>query len=102
MFLNLSDTEVSDCGKYLLVTMYEGLRKNLLHIANLEKIGEISDKIPLTPIIAEFNADYEVFLTPFLFQASNLMLFLHLKFSISRTLAQKWFSVRIKMHQTFV
>lgn len=56
---------MSDCGKYLLVTMYEGLRDNLLYIADLEKIGEITGKIPLTPIITEFNADYEVLRTNF-------------------------------------
>lgn len=59
------DAEVSDCGKYLLVTMYEGLRDNLLYIADLEEIGEITGKIPLTPIITEFNADYEVLQTNF-------------------------------------
>lgn len=57
------DAEVSDCGKYLLVTMYEGLRDNLLYIADLEEIGEITGKISLTPIITEFNADYEVLQT---------------------------------------
>lgn len=54
---------MSDCGKYLLVTMYEGLRDNLLYIADLDEIGEITGKIPLTPIITEFSADYEVFKT---------------------------------------
>lgn len=71
---------MSDCGKYLLVTMYEGLRDNLLYIADLEEIGEITGKIPLTPIITEFNADYEVLQTNFsqnVVVAWNLMLSLN-------------------------
>lgn len=71
---------MSDCGKYLLVTMYEGLRDNLLYIADLEEIGEITGKIPLTPIITEFNADYEVLRTNFsqnVVVAWNLMLSLN-------------------------
>lgn len=51
---------MSDCGKYLLVSMYEDLRDNLLYVANLDEIDEITGKIHLRPIITEFNADYEV------------------------------------------
>lgn len=54
------DSEVSDCGKYLIVSIYEELRQNLLYIADLEANGEIVGKIPLVPIISQFNADYEV------------------------------------------
>lgn len=60
MFSISRDSEVSDCGKYLIVSVYEELRQNLLYIANLEENGEISGKIPLRPIIHQFNADYEV------------------------------------------
>lgn len=55
-----SDSEVSDCGKYLIVSIYEELRQNLLYFADLETNGEIVGRIPLMPIISEFNADYEV------------------------------------------
>lgn len=51
---------MSDCGKYLIVSIYEELRQNLLYIGNLEANGEITGKIPLKPIISGFNADYEV------------------------------------------
>lgn len=51
---------MSDCGKYLIVFIYEELRQNLLFIADLVANGEIVGKIPLVPIISEFNADYEV------------------------------------------
>lgn len=51
---------MSDCGKYLIVSIYEELRQNLLYIADLEANGEIVGKIPLVPIISQFNADYEV------------------------------------------
>lgn len=54
------DTEVSDCGKYLIVSIYEELRQNLLYIADIEANGQIVGKLPLMPIISEFNADYEV------------------------------------------
>lgn len=60
LFTFFRDSEVSDCGKYLIVSIYEELRQNLLYIADLEANGEIVGKIPLVPIISEFNADYEV------------------------------------------
>lgn len=53
-------TEVSDCGKYLIVTIVKACRDNLLYFADLEKNGEITGKIPLTPIVTEFEADYDV------------------------------------------
>lgn len=51
---------MSDCGKYLIVSIYEELRQNLLYIVDLEENGEIVGRIPLIPIISQFNADYEV------------------------------------------
>lgn len=53
-------TEVSDCGKYLIVSIVKACRDNLLYFADLEKNGEITGKIPLTPIVTEFVADYDV------------------------------------------
>lgn len=51
---------VSDCGKYMIVTIIKACRDNLLYFADLEKNGEITGKIPLTPIVTEFEADYDV------------------------------------------
>lgn len=51
---------VSDCGKYMIVTIVKACRDNLLYFADLEKNGEITGKIPLTPIVTEFEADYDV------------------------------------------
>lgn len=51
---------MSHDGRYLVIVMYEELRKNLLFVADLEKNGDIVGKIPLIPIIDTFDADYEV------------------------------------------
>lgn len=51
---------MSDCGKYLIVSIVKACRDNLLYFADLEKNGDISGKIPLTPIVTEFKADYDV------------------------------------------
>lgn len=53
-------TQVSDCGKYMIVSIVKACRDNLLYFADLEKNGEITGKIPLTPIVTEFEADYDV------------------------------------------
>lgn len=51
---------MSDCGKYLIVSIVKACRDNLLYFADLEKNGAITGKIPLTPIVTEFEADYDV------------------------------------------
>lgn len=51
---------MSDCGKYLIVTVIKACRDNLLYFADLEKNGEIKGKISLTPIVTKFEADYDV------------------------------------------
>lgn len=51
---------MSDCGKYLIVSIVKACRDNLLYFADLEKNGKITGKIPLTPIVTEFESDYEV------------------------------------------
>lgn len=32
----------------------------MLFFADLEKIGEINDKLPIKPIVAEFGSEYDV------------------------------------------
>lgn len=44
----------------MIVSIVKACRDNLLYFADLEKNGEITGKIPLTPIVTEFIADYEV------------------------------------------
>ncbi|XP_045492001.1 prolyl endopeptidase [Colias croceus] len=51
--------EVSDCGRYLLVSPVRDCRDNLLYFADLAKHPEINDKLPLTQIVHKFEADYE-------------------------------------------
>lgn len=51
---------MSDCGKYLIVSIVKACRDNLLYFADLEKNGEITGKISLTPVVTEFKADYDV------------------------------------------
>lgn len=51
---------VSDCGRYLIMMIVEGCRDNLLYFADLEKNGPITGKIPVTPVVTKFEADYDV------------------------------------------
>ena len=52
--------EVSDCGRYLIVTPVKDCRDNLLFFADLSKTPDIAGKLQLTQIVHEFEADYEV------------------------------------------
>lgn len=51
---------MTDCGKYLILTIVKGCRDNLVFFADLEANGEINGKIKLTQIVTEFEADYDV------------------------------------------
>ncbi|XP_013149586.1 PREDICTED: prolyl endopeptidase isoform X2 [Papilio polytes] len=51
--------EVSDCGRYLLVSPVRDCRDNLLYFADLDKQPEITGLLPLTQIVHKFEADYE-------------------------------------------
>ncbi|XP_048489246.1 prolyl endopeptidase [Plutella xylostella] len=51
--------EVTDCGKYLIVSPVKDCRDNLLYFADLGKSPDISGKLPLTQIVFKFEADYE-------------------------------------------
>lgn len=55
-----SGAEVTDCGKYLIVSPVKDCRDNLLFFADLTKNPEINGKLPLTQIVHKFEADYEV------------------------------------------
>lgn len=58
--MNFRTGDVSDCGKYLLVTIQKDCRDDLVYFANLEETGEINGKLNLTEVIGKFEADYNV------------------------------------------
>lgn len=51
---------VSDDGKYAIVYVDEKGDNNLVYFADIEKNGEITKKLSLTPIITEFENSYSV------------------------------------------
>ncbi|XP_073958330.1 prolyl endopeptidase isoform X3 [Choristoneura fumiferana] len=51
--------EVTDCGRYLIVSPVKDCRDNLLFFADLSKQAEINGKLPLTQLVFKFEADYE-------------------------------------------
>lgn len=61
MWLNdCSGAEVSDCGRYLIVSPVKDCRDNLLFFADLSKYPQINGKLELTQFVFKFEADYEV------------------------------------------
>ena len=59
--------EVSDCGRYLMLTPREGCDPvNRLYYVDLEKIDAINGILPYNVIVDNFDAEYEVFF-PILF-----------------------------------
>ncbi|XP_037298718.1 LOW QUALITY PROTEIN: prolyl endopeptidase [Manduca sexta] len=51
--------EVTDCGRYLIVSPVRDCRDNLLFYADLSKHPNIDGLLPLTQIVHKFEADYE-------------------------------------------
>lgn len=51
---------MSHDGKYVIVFVDEKGDDNLVFYVDLEKNGEITKKLSLTPIISEFNNTYAV------------------------------------------
>lgn len=52
--------QVSDCGKYLFVSIIKDCRDNLVYFADLEAAGTINGKLKITPIVTKFESDYYV------------------------------------------
>ncbi|XP_018578935.1 prolyl endopeptidase isoform X2 [Anoplophora glabripennis] len=50
---------VSHCGNYLIVTPIKGCKNNLLYFTKFQPDKTVTKKLELTPIVTEFNADYE-------------------------------------------
>lgn len=51
--------DVSDCGKYLILMVVKDCRDNIVFFSDLEKVGEITGKLPLTQMVYKFEADFE-------------------------------------------
>lgn len=51
-------SEVSDCGKYLIMPIVKDCRDNILYYANLEEAGEIKTKLKVHKIVEKFESDY--------------------------------------------
>ncbi|KAJ6648028.1 Prolyl endopeptidase [Pseudolycoriella hygida] len=52
-------SEVSDCGKYLFLSITKSCRTNLFFYVDLEKTGDIRGKLDIVRIVQQFEADYE-------------------------------------------
>ncbi|CAG9117847.1 unnamed protein product [Plutella xylostella] len=65
--------EVTDCGKYLIVSPVKDCRDNLLYFADLGKSPDISGKLPLTQIV--FNGKYVLIVSPVKDCRDNLLFF---------------------------
>ncbi|XP_046965734.1 prolyl endopeptidase isoform X1 [Vanessa cardui] len=66
--------EVSDCGRYLIVSPVKDCRDNLLFFADLSKTPVINGTLPLTQIVHKFEADYE-YVTNNLSENSSVCIF---------------------------
>jgi len=62
MFLYFSGSNVSDCGKYLIVTPQQDCRDNLVYFADLDEAlkNGFTGKLELHPIVTKFESDYDV------------------------------------------
>lgn len=58
---------MSDCGKYLLLSISNSCRTNLFFYVDLEKTGDIRGKLEIVRIIEEFESDYGVSRIKFFF-----------------------------------
>lgn len=76
---------MSHDGKYVIVYVDEKGDDNLVYYADLEKNGEITKKLTLTPIITEFNNTYSV-------RSTELFSFFH-KFFLTIKLMNVVFSM---------
>lgn len=54
--------EVSDCGRWLIVTPQKDCKDNLLYFSDLHAVpsGNINGELKLVQVVDKFEADYEV------------------------------------------
>lgn len=69
---------VSDCGKYLILSVVKECRDNLVFFADLEKHGEIEGKVELTQVVFNFEADYEVSISRFVRNTKALLIAIYI------------------------
>lgn len=50
---------MSDCGKYLFLSIMNSCHTNLFFYADLEKTGDIRGNLDIVRIIEKFESDYE-------------------------------------------
>lgn len=60
VFIFSRQSEVSDCGKYLFLSIRNSCHTNLFFYVDLEKTGDIRGKLDIVRIIENFESDYEV------------------------------------------
>lgn len=59
-----SQAEVTDCGKYLIVTTGRDCQYNMVFFCDLTE-KSINGKLDLTPVVDKMEADYDVKKNPF-------------------------------------
>jgi len=52
-------SNVSDCGKYLILSISHTVRDNMLYYADLKPDEPITSKMDFKPIVDKFEADYQ-------------------------------------------
>ncbi|XP_016963113.1 prolyl endopeptidase [Drosophila biarmipes] len=52
-------TDVTDCGKYLILSISHTVRDNMLYYADLKPDEPITSKLEFKPIVDKFEADYD-------------------------------------------
>lgn len=60
LFNIFRQSEVSDCGKYLFLSIRNSCRTNLFFYVDLDKTGDIRGKLEIVRIVETFESDYEV------------------------------------------
>lgn len=58
--LIFSGAEVSDCGRYLIITTAKDCRFNLLFFADLSLTPSVTGKLKLTQVVYKYEGDFEV------------------------------------------
>ncbi|KAL9926615.1 prolyl endopeptidase-like [Glossina fuscipes fuscipes] len=56
---NQSQTEVSDCGKYLIIPIVKDCRDNILYYSELDTTSTMPSKLKMHKIIEKLEADYD-------------------------------------------
>ncbi|GAB6024282.1 hypothetical protein CHUAL_008975 [Chamberlinius hualienensis] len=56
--------DISECGRYVIIYVYEGCKDNLVYYCDLQSLPNgIDGKLPLKPLVEEFEAEYDCITT---------------------------------------